>query len=603
PDLYGSILQSLGFDYFSLKDYYKSIKYYRMAVDIFEKTYSSQSLKTANLYFNIANSYSNSGDFHLAKGFYLSSLYSTLDNMKNTLFTMTESEKNAYLTFKLNTFFSSINSLAVKYNDSTINETIYNNSLIQKALVLKSTSSIKNRILESNNKQLLLRYEKFLNLKKQLAELYLDENSENEELISSLELKANNLEKGITVESLDYKQYEMKLNADWKDVRSKLSKNEASIEFVNFYYFDKEWTEDIYYCALVLKANSSPEFVFLFKEKDLLSKLEQNSDNNQKSIEALYNKNNGLYELIWKPLENYLQGVSKVHISSSGILHKISFASIKNGDGDYISKKIEISNYYSTADILKKDKTKTIDFKTALLVGGVDYGKQENGWNYLPGTKLEIESINETLNENKIKSEILTNDIATKANFKEKSFNKDIIHIATHGYFIPELSKKESNKIKEYGLVLFDRSINDKRDAFEYNNPLLRSGLVLAESVNNQNLSEKSNSIFYALEVSNLNLFGTDLVILSACETGLGDIKNTDKEGVYGLQRAFKMAGVDNIIVSLWKVPDKETKEFMETFYNNLFIHNDITEAFVSTQKAMSQKYGLYYWGAFVLIK
>jgi CHAT domain-containing protein len=92
-----------------------------------------------------------------------------------------------------------------------------------------------------------------------------------------------------------------------------------------------------------------------------------------------------------------------------------------------------------------------------------------------------------------------------------------------------------------------------------------------------------------------------DLVVLSACETGLGDIKGS--EGVYGLQRSLKMAGVKFIIMSLWEIPDKETVEFMRIFYNNLLVVKDIRKAFSIAQKDMRSKYDPYYWGAFVLLE
>ena len=109
------------------------------------------------------------------------------------------------------------------------------------------------------------------------------------------------------------------------------------------------------------------------------------------------------------------------------------------------------------------------------------------------------------------------------------------------------------------------------------------------------------DGILTAKEISNLNLSNTKLVVLSACETGLGDVKGS--EGVYGLQRAFKMAGVDYIIMSLWKVPDKETTEMMELFYNEMLDGLLISEAFRNAQNQMKQKYSPYYWAAFVLVE
>src|SRR5690606_29954594 len=97
----------------------------------------------------------------------------------------------------------------------------------------------------------------------------------------------------------------------------------------------------------------------------------------------------------------------------------------------------------------------------------------------------------------------------------------------------------------------------------------------------------------------NMFLGNTKLTVMSACETGLGDIQGS--EGVYGLQRAFKIAGVEYLIMSLWQVPDKETAEFMKLFYSNLILEHNIQTAFNKAQSTMRKKYAPYYWAAFVL--
>jgi len=152
------------------------------------------------------------------------------------------------------------------------------------------------------------------------------------------------------------------------------------------------------------------------------------------------------------------------------------------------------------------------------------------------------------------------------------------LHIATHGYFQPD------NKAE--------------------NNPLLRSGLMLSgagSTIRGISNSSGEDGILTAYEAMNLNLDNTDLVILSACETGLGDIKNG--EGVYGLQRAFKVAGAKTLVMSLWKVSDEATQELMVTFCKNWLLSGNKREAFLLAQKALKAKYPEpYYWGAFVMV-
>jgi len=132
----------------------------------------------------------------------------------------------------------------------------------------------------------------------------------------------------------------------------------------------------------------------------------------------------------------------------------------------------------------------------------------------------------------------------------------------------------------------------------------MRSGIVLAganDVWSRDPFAEGEDGVLTALEVSNLDLRKTKLVVLSACETALGDIKTS--EGVFGLQRAFKMAGAQFLLMSLWQVPDKETAEFMSEFYTQLIRSNDIRKAFDVTQKKMRLKYDPYYWSAFVLLE
>ena len=317
-----------------------------------------------------------------------------------------------------------------------------------------------------------------------------------------------------------------------------------------------------------------------------------------------------------------------MYFSPSGLLNQISFSAIANNKQPIILRN-QLVQLSSTSKLTHKELP--IRTSTTLLIGGINYdynmdekeeqlisendkstffknsalmnirGTKNRGesWTYLKGTLNEIESLTSLFQENSTEITILKGDEASEATFKELSGNSpNLIHIATHGFFYENRVSQFSN--------LSDLSLEDHYRLAS--DPLLRSGLIMAganyswkKGHNPPNAQE--DGILTAHEISNLDLSNTDLVVLSACETGLGDIEGS--EGVYGLQRAFKMAGVDHLIMSLWKVPDEETAIFMKTFYNNWLKGSSIRDAFTISQRQLSKS---YYnepskWAAFVLFE
>ena len=192
---------------------------------------------------------------------------------------------------------------------------------------------------------------------------------------------------------------------------------------------------------------------------------------------------------------------------------------------------------------------------------------------------------------------------------KKEAKNAAILHLSTHGYFFPspqEAAKQQSKKTETDSQMVF-RSTRDGFGMWQFvysEDPMMRSGIALANA--NQVweksiLGQKEDGVFTALEASTMDLRNTKLLVLSACETGLGDLNTT--EGVYGLQRAFKIAGVKFMIISLWQVPDKETKIFMELFYGYFLSGEEIHKAFRKTQLEMSKQFTPYHWAAFELVE
>jgi CHAT domain-containing protein len=182
--------------------------------------------------------------------------------------------------------------------------------------------------------------------------------------------------------------------------------------------------------------------------------------------------------------------------------------------------------------------------------------------------------------------------VATEANIKAVK-GPTLMHIATHGYFLADTQSAGS----AMGVDLDNAK----------NNPLLRSGLILAGAPDPNkeeqavDLQSNDNGILTAYEAMNLNLEGTDLIVLSACETGLGEVKAG--EGVYGLQRSFLVAGANALIMSLWKVDDEATQMLMTNFYSNWTKTGNKLKAFKQAQLQLMAKYKEpYYWGAFVMM-
>jgi CHAT domain-containing protein len=224
-----------------------------------------------------------------------------------------------------------------------------------------------------------------------------------------------------------------------------------------------------------------------------------------------------------------------------------------------------------------------------------------NSFEYLPATQKEIESIQSQFKQNNKTTLSYSGSEATEASLRSLERDKapKILHIATHGYFAPD-PKEDHNKTQ---LLMMGQE--NRYTAAD--NPLLRSGLMMAGSNGSWKgtvtLPSEEDGILTAQEVSNLNLLNTQLVVLSACETGLGDIKG--REGVFGLQRAFRLAGAKYLLLSLWSIPDEETSEYMQLFYAEVLKQNDISKAYKSTQSSMRQKYpnSPMKWAGMVLVE
>ena len=314
-----------------------------------------------------------------------------------------------------------------------------------------------------------------------------------------------------------------------------------------------------------------------------------------------------LYQLIWQPIDKLLSGAKTVYLAPSGLLHQVAFAALpyhsdpaKKGV-QYLADRYQLRQIGSTRQVAtpatEDDTYQQMD--SAKLYGGIQYDSvgsttaQNGAWSFLPGTQQEVEQISQFIGP---KASAMMGSAATETELKALSGKAPtVLHIATHGFAFPDPAVSPTDSSAETGGATFRRIAN----------PLFRTGLLMAGGnriwLGGRPAPGEDDGILTAYEVANLNLSATKLVVLSACETALGDIRGS--EGVFGLQRAFKMAGVDYLLMSLWPVPDQPTSDLMTLFYRNWKKHKTIRLAFQHTQAAMRQKYPPAVWAAFVLIE
>lgn len=508
----------------------------------------------------------------------------------------------------------------------------FDNILHYKGYLLNISRVIQNLATRDSNATVKLNMLK--DLRKGIArQLTKPHESRDSGLLSKLELQANDLEKEL---SRDVSQFKEAIHpVKWHDISKVLKPGDAVIEFVHFTSHEQNLIKK-YGAILLVYGAVEPVYIELCNEKSLhdLMRPHHHPDSHSNlyvSRGASPLNQSGffdLYDLIWKPLSGYLNFTKRVYYSSSGLLHYVNFEAIPGTQRTLLQDQFEFIRLNSCRSLLKISDANERNNRYIVLYGGIDYNldstdlnlrkglpsedlyKEDNAftfnstlrnisdidmsWNYLPGTADEVKGIENLTAQTNLQCKIVSGSSATEESFKALGNSEQspyILHIATHGFFFPE--QQDSS----------EKSIFRSSD-----HPMVRTGLILAGgnfawSTGTEYKPGMEDGILTAYEVSHLNFSNTELVVLSACETGLGDIKGD--EGVYGLQRAFKMAGAKYLMISLWKVPDKETKEFMILFYKNwLKKKKNIREAFRKTQREMRERYmSPNAWAGFVLIE
>jgi len=593
--------------YYKRKQYDKADNFYSAAKKKYEDFFSRKHPEYVRVMSKLSRTYYMKGDIKRAE----KTIEEVLSNYKNFIlvyFPALSERQKAKFWNTIKSDYEFYNTLAMKLSsaDNTYIGQIYNNALLTKALLLNSSIKIKQRILNSNDEELIGTYNDWLEKKEiltfvlsmsshELAESGLNPetlNKEVEEIERELSQRSEFGQKSETV--------------TWDLVQNALKPGEVAMEMVRFRYFDHNFTDSVMYAVLYVGhvKKTKPKVILLSNGKDLETRYLKYYRNSMKfRMDDSYS-----YEAFWKTIHEQIPAGSKIFLSPDGVYNQVNMESMKTEEGQYLLDEANIILVSNTKDIFNTRLNPRVvqEERRATMIGNPTFYLKDEGplmarasggtrskdaqiISQLPGTEIEINELKGMLTRKGWNISDHTEAAATEE-FVKNVENPRVLHFATHGFF-------QTENISEDELEL------NQTKAFE--NPLLRTGLLLSGAGDIFNRTDinynMDNGVLTAYEAMNMSLDQTELVVLSACETGLGEVQAG--EGVMGLQRAFMVAGAEAIIMSLFKVSDDATQKLMVKFYEKWLATGNKRQSFLEAKKEIREEFiDPIYWGPFIMI-
>lgn len=573
--------------------YTESERYLLEALQWQKKNFGIEHPMQQTLAHNLAENYQWMNRYDEADKLYKTVVDKVIRDVEKNFAYLTESEKRSFY-FQQSLFVSEYANFALlrsgslplpglpreQLSKNSLSD-LYDLQLNTKALLLNATARMKRNLFTSGDSLLISIFEQWESVKKEIAQQYNLPNS-NRNNMDSLVSLAEFHESRLNKNSAAFRKGFVSQPVTWQDVQKKLKPGEAAVEIIRFY-------NGLIYVALIItpetKHHPHVALIKSSKTKDLEKEYISFYKNAilQKITDTIS------YNRFWKPvydtLKKYSRKIKRVYVSPDGIFNEINLNTLQNPvTKKYVIDETEIHQVTNTREVTEySGKRKTIRGQ-ALLLGRPNYGRVDTtqvattrgSFSDLEGTEKEVNEIAALLKKHSWNTEVLTAERAKEEAIKNIR-NPQILHLATHGFFVPPSGDQSQSAYLE---------------------ALLQSGIILASA--NRPVVGQEDGILTAYESMNLNLDSTQLVVLSACETGLGTIEAG--EGVYGLQRTLKVAGARTILMSLWKVDDQATQQLMLLFYQRWLQGTPMRSAFRWAQQELRKKYPQsYYWGGFVM--
>ena len=625
-------------------DHKRAEPLYQRALAMNEKALGPDHPNVANLLNNLAVLYETRGDTSRAVNFSVRAANVREHNIALNIVAGSEQQKLIYLStlagetswiVSLHIRSAPNNPLALRQALTTV--------LRRKGRALDamtdSISSLRRR-LNPQDQQLL---DQFLTARSQYATLVLAgpgkvSLSQYKQVVAHLQDEEERLESEISRRSAEFRTQTQSVTLE--SVQSVIPQGTALVEFVLFYPFnakENKW-EAPRYAAYVLGNQGEPLGIDLGEAEainkaveSLRAVLRRNGGNPLSDIERdVKLRARALDEMVMRPVRKLLGQIRRVFLSPDGALNLIPFAALVDEQGRYLVERYSFT-YLTTGRDLLRMQTHIESKQATVIVADPDFGKQASAgsdrilkikkdtdapaqtvssgaidfshvfFSPLPGTAEEAKALKAML----LDATVLTRERATEAAVKRLA-RPNILHIATHGYFLEDVVTGPPPAIGRGLMIVTSKKETLQEQAaaistagMRIENPLLRSGLALAGA--NLHRSGEDDGVLTASEVAALDLWGSKLVVLSACDTGVGEVKNG--EGVYGLRRALVLAGSESQVVSLWPVSDEGTRDLMIEYYRALEAGQGRSEGLRQVQLRMlasKNRQHPYYWASFI---
>ena len=634
-------LNNLAMLYYSMGAYDKAEPLYRRSLEISEKVLGPEHPNTATFLNNLAGLYTSLGRDLEALAFIERAQGIDRKRIEQIFGFAAEAQQTTFLATQEDALHFYFSLLRQRFPDNPgAKRKGLDVWLSRKGILLEAQKRIQDALVDRDNPQAREAFAKLTQVRQELAKLFLrgpgkEGSKAYRERIAELTGKKEILEGQLSRLSQSFAQRRKTTGATTADVAAVLPSGTVLIEFARIrdVNFKKGIWASFRYLAFVLRPGKADDVSLIdLGEADGIDRKVaafKKALRDPKGPHAtLIRLSTELNQAVFAPLKPAIGGTKRLFLSPDGSLNLIPFEVLRSPEGRYLIEDYTFIYLAAGRDLAGFGMVNNKGGK-ALLLGDPDFDldpkilvtakKAESGasiglrsrdmkslrFERLPGTREEVEAIAALLGKDRC--ELFTGTQALEEVLMSRESPR-ILHLATHGFFLDDQGLPQAEEgLRGISIVAKDTPAG-KKDAIKIENPLLRSGIVLA-GANRAMISEGSTTgIVTAEKILGLRLRGTDLVILSACETGMGEVKNG--EGVYGLRRAFTQAGAKSIVMSLWDVPDLETKELMVSFYRNILsgkMRRDeaLRQAVFKQMETVKLRYGESnprYWGAFVFL-